>query len=356
MPDSRDWSRYPPGPSQPEPPAPGWRQAPGWGRSQPEYGRPRVGGPPSAPGRPPTWSSSPPTDPRGPRPHQAPTWNVDTLRGPTGRPRPRWLLPAAAALALLLACGGTTALLSFAATQATRPIAVARQYCAALHAQNYRAAYALTSSATQKQTSKAWFTTEAQLHDGVDGKVTRCAPVPAGRDAFGDAIGDLGFLLGGARAATVTVTIVRTRLGARTGTITMTSQGGSWTVGSIADALQGTPLGPLLLANHFCTALAAGDFKTAFGDLSAHQVSLEQSEANFARQATLPAGSKYTGCAPDLTTYHVAGATASVKLALDIQVTTPAGTSVVPVASLASFVQEKGAWKLDGLDPPSSAS
>jgi hypothetical protein len=280
---------------------------------------------------------------------------VDTLPGPTGRPRSRWLLPAVAALALVVVCGGTTALLSFAASQATRPIAAARQYCAALRAQNYSAAYALTSDATQKQVSKAQFTTEAQLRDGVDGKVTRCAPVPASRDTFGDAVGDLGFLLGGAQAAPLTVTIVRTRLGARSGTITMTSQGGSWTVGSIADTLQGTPLGPLLLANHFCKALAAGDFKAAFGDLSAHQVSLEQSEANFARQAALPAGSKYIGCAPDLTTYHVAGASASVKLALDIQVTTPAGASVVPVASLASFVQEKGAWKLDGLDPPSSS-
>jgi hypothetical protein len=278
---------------------------------------------------------------------------VDTLRASTGRPR--WLLPVVAALALVLACGGTTALLSVAAVQATRPIAATLQYCAALRVQDYRAAYALTSSATQKQTSQAQFTAEAKLHDGVDGKITRCAPVPASRDTFGDAIGDLGFLLGGARTAAVSVTIVRARLGARTGTITMTSQGGSWSVGAIADTLQGTPLGPLLLADHFCAALAAGDFKSAFGDLSAHQVSLEKSEANFAREAAPPAGAKYTGCVPELTTYHVAGATASVQLALDIQVTTPAGASVVPVVSLASFVQEKGAWKLDGLDPPSSS-
>jgi hypothetical protein len=348
MPDSRGRDNHPTWPNQPEPsggqgwsrPGPeksaGW--APGYGQPDTQYGNARPGPPRS----------------------QLAAWDADTAwrpvvrRGVAGKPRPRWLLPAVAALALILACGGATLLLSYAAAQATRPIAAARQYCAALQARQSAAAYTLTASPTRKQQSQAQFTTEAQFHDGVDGKVTRCAPTPASRDTFRDAFADLAFLLSGAQSSTVTVTITRARLGTRAGVMTMTAQGDTWLVASLDTSLQGTPLGPLLLADHFCRALAADDFKTAFGDLSAHQIGLEKTEANFARDAALPTGAKYTGCAPDFTTYRLTGATASVKLALNIKTTTPAGTAIVPVPTLASFVLEKGAWKLDGLDPAPS--
>jgi hypothetical protein len=266
------------------------------------------------------------------------------------------IVPAVLALALLVVVGGAVALLSYAATQASQPLAVARQYCTALRAQDYAAAYMLTSSAARNQMSQAQFAADAKLQDTVDGRVTQCTPAAATRDVWRDAGGNLSFVFGGTHSVAVMVTLARAHLVARAGTLDMAQEGSAWKVGSIANALQGTPLGPLLLADAFCKSLAAGDFKTAYSALSAHQVSLEQTETNFAKEATLPSGSHYAGCSPNYATYRVVGASATVSLTLNISVATASGTSVIPVAEQASFVQEQGAWKLDGLDLPASAT
>lgn len=265
--------------------------------------------------------------------------------------RSLWLALAGVALALLV---GVVVLARVAASghdQAAQARAVASRWCGALLAHNYASAWALLSPGAQAGQTAAQFATDAQLHDAVDGGVTACTVAAAAAGGWG---ADLGFGLAPPATMGVSVHITRAQLGARTGDVTLARQAGGWRVSAVAAALQGTPVGPLLVADHFCKALTAGNYTSAYGDLSARQTSLEKSAANFAKEATSPGGAAYVGCTPSYHTYKITGDTATLGLTINIRVATDAGTSVVPVAGVATLVLENNAWKLDGLDitPP----
>jgi hypothetical protein len=78
---------------------------------------------------------------------------------------------------------------------------------------------------------------------------------------------------------------------------------------------------------------------------------VEKSAANFAAEAKQPGATTYAGCTADYRHYAVAGTTATLPLTLDIKVNMPGAAPVVPVVDIATFVEQGGAWKLDGLAP-----
>ncbi|HEY7834523.1 MAG TPA: hypothetical protein VIG30_13185 [Ktedonobacterales bacterium] len=277
-------------------------------------------------------------------------WGTPRSRKPRRR---RILVIAAVVLALLLACTGGLTLRAYAAGQALGPLDAARAYCAALTGQRYPAAYALLAARARGGATAAAWAADAQLHDTVDGRASRCVAAAPSRGALGDFSDSLGIAFGALTTVPISVTLTRGHLGQRAGTLWLARQSGksgAWQISTMPDTLQGTPLGPLKTVQAFCQALAAGNFTQAYTYLSARQMALAKSAAAFAQQVTPPAGTKYTGCAPDDTTYKTQPAAASMALALSIAVTTAAGTSTVPVHGVASLVLEHGAWKLDGLD------
>lgn len=261
-----------------------------------------------------------------------------------------WIALAGVALALLVGVVVLARVAAYGADQAAQPRTVASRWCGALLAHNYASAWALLSPGAQAGQTAALFATDAQLQDAVDGRVTACTAVAAA----GGWGADLGFAFAPPASVDVSVRLIRAQLGTRTGTVTLARSAGGWRVSAVAGALRGTPLGPLLVANHFCAALAAGNYTSAYGDLSAHQISLEKSATNFAKEATSPGGAAYAGCTPSYRTYTIKGDTATLGLTVNIRVATRAGTSVVPVVGVATLVLEHNAWKLDGLDitPP----
>ena len=239
---------------------------------------------------------------------------------------------------------------AFAAGQAQAPLVAARAYCAALARQRYDTAYNLLTPSARAGATAAQWAADARLRDTVDGRVTRCTPIAASRDALTSFRDDLGITTGTLTTIPVGLAITRSHLGPRTGSLTLLHQNDAWRIKTVSSAVQGTTLGPLKTVQAFCQALAAGDFQQAYTYLSARQVKLEQNAAAFARQAAPPTGAKYAGCALDYATYRAQAATASLTLALNIAVTTASGTATVAVHGVASFVLERGLWKLDGLD------
>ena len=206
-------------------------------------------------------------------------------------------------------------------------------YCAALETQNYTTAYGFLGSTLTSQAPQALFTAAEQLQDQVDGKVTGCA-ISAISASNTDT------------STTVTASITRSTLGARSGNITLDGTGGTWKISKVDDALQGSDLAPLVTVVLFCAALQANDFATAYSLLSAAQQALG-TEAEFAASLTLPSGAKWGGCTPDFSTYKVSGTTAQITGA--IAVLSASGTNLGSVTTKFLLVLEGGAWKIDDL-------
>jgi D-alanyl-D-alanine carboxypeptidase (penicillin-binding protein 5/6) len=238
--------------------------------------------------------------------------------------------------------------------QAARAAAAATAYCAALQQEKDAAAYALLTPATQAQSTRAIFTLSAELQDGVDGPITRCVVPAPGLDA--------GLSLGpGGDHVTLSMRIARHTL--RSGTIALAQVGGAWRVESVSPALAGTDVGPLVAEEQFCAALRTKDYTSA-----------EQALAS-AMRAQLPAArlgmtfgqsafTTLTGCAPDLSAYHLAGDDANAQVRADLAIT-PQGAALPLILPLAfTFTHTVSAatpWAISGVAlaapnlPPASA-
>lgn len=237
---------------------------------------------------------------------------------------------------LLLGAGGV-----FAYAQSVRGAitAAAQSFCTDLKAQNYTGAYGMLSSGYQAKVTQQQFTQASQLHDQIDGKVQGCS---AGAGGGGlDALLQLG-------STSVTFPAQITRNKTLTGDMTLINQNGAWKVNAIDTSLQGTELGPILVANDYCTALASGNVQQAYSDLSPDYQSRLGSEQQYAQtlQSVLTQGVSLTGCTPDLSTYSVTGTTAKLNGSLAVQEN---GISVnVPIAL--TFVESSaGVWKIDNV-------
>jgi hypothetical protein len=212
-------------------------------------------------------------------------------------------------------------------------------FCAALQSQNYTAAFGLLSSSLQTQAVSAdIFTTGEQFQDQVDGKVTACAikSIPSGNTDT---------------SATVTATITRATLGARSGSISLDNTGGTWKISKFDDSLQGSNLEPLLTGTTFCLVLVANNdsgYSAAYALLSSgfqHGVTLAQfTQGMTAILHQLSADAKWTGCVPDLTTYKVTATSAGYEAKLNAVT----GTGHEGFLKLKfAFVLEGTTWKID---------
>jgi hypothetical protein len=200
-------------------------------------------------------------------------------------------------------------------------------FCTALAAKDYSSAYSQLGSVAQGQLTAIQFTAQGTLHDQIDGPVTGCTLV-----ALGSGNDDT--------TTSLTVSVTRATLGARTGNVTLDVENGAWKVAKVDLALLGTDLGPLLVGQQFCTALQAGQYTTAFGLLSSAAQAGHKPD-----ELAPPSGLSYVGCEPDLTTYKVSTSSASFNASLKVK--DAASGLTVPVGITLKFVVEGGNWKID---------
>lgn len=206
-------------------------------------------------------------------------------------------------------------------------------FCAAMGAQSYTTAYGMLGAALTAQASQDVFTTLAQAHDQIDGTVTACGLVgitPGGTDS----------------AASLLVSITRTKLGQQQGTVGLDVEQGAWKVANIAGTLLGTDLGPLVVGTQFCAALQQGQYQAAY-NLASQGFQHDVPEADFAKALALPSPWKWNGCKPDFSTYKVTGSTASYTAAF--KAVNPSSGATDSADFKISFVNEGGTWKIDDL-------
>jgi flagellar basal body-associated protein FliL len=239
---------------------------------------------------------------------------------------------------LLLACIAGFGILFYNAAQiALQPLQAAQNFCNDLKTQDYSSAYTMLSTNYQGQVTQTQFTQGSQLHDQIDGKVQSCAPASNNNFSF-----NLG---NGPTTASFNATVTRNK--AFTGKISMVKEGSAWRVDALDQSLQGTDIGPIVVANTFCQALVAQDYKTAYSTLSARQQGLA-TEAQFASQiqSGLGASVKITGCTPNYSSY-AASVVPNTSATLNSSLNVSTQGTTVPVPTTLTFVYESGTWKID---------
>jgi hypothetical protein len=202
-------------------------------------------------------------------------------------------------------------------------------YCSDLRAGDYQATYALLAPQARAGLSATGYAERARTQDIVDGVTRSCALAAVGQNNT-DA------------ATQLTITLTRAQLAARTGVITLSVTAGAWHITSVDSALQGTDLGPLSVGESFCSALARGVLGDAYALTNAdyqQRVPLPQFAALLARP-----GARLGGCLPDLTTYHVAGTTATYTVAVTYLGSSPSEQATQPLRL--SFDWETSGWRI----------
>ena len=241
-----------------------------------------------------------------------------------------------------LALGFTVGFVGFgyyATQQAQRPAEVAQAFCADLLGKRYDAAFGLLSG-PQQQGGKAAYVRTAGLHDQIDGPVTGCVVTDAAAGMF---------TLRLINSKTVTMRIQRRK--AVSGAVTLTKQGGDWQVASIAQTLQGTDVGPLLVGMAFCADLVAKDYTAAYGELSSGEQAAGDEKAFAASFGSAFGGVEtLSACTPNIKTYKVAGndrvATMNVVFGVTFQV---GKRTTVTIPATLSVVRQQAGWKVDSI-------
>lgn len=251
------------------------------------------------------------------------------------RNRPVVVLGVVAVLLIAGIAGGIV----FAVSQAKQPGLVLSQYCADLTHQKYADAYTLLSSGAHTQASATQWAQDAQVHDQLDGAAKTCS-------ASQVSSGPLTFASAGASA---TLTIARAK--SATGLVVLTHQVDGWKIDKFDAHLQGTDLGPLTVSEQFCAALAKQDYSGAYAELSSREHA-GTSQADFTKdftQALSGAAAKVTGCTPQLKTYAVQAASATVDVQMQLQVAVSSGSTTAPVPLQFTLVPESTGWKIDAI-------
>lgn len=282
-----------------------------------------------------------PATPAGPVPPIAPApayASSAPITQPTRKRRHPVRIALLIILVLLLLAGGGTYVYALSVKDAIT--AAAQGFCADLQAQSYASAYTRLSSGYQAKVTQSQFSQASQLHDQIDGKVRGCS---AGNDSNAlSALLQLG-------SNTISFPARITRNTTFSGEMTLVNQGGSWKVDRIDQSLQGTDLGPLLVANDYCAALISGNINQAYNDLSPDYQSRLGSEQQYAHalQGLLTQGVSLTACTPDLSTYSVSGTTAKLGGTLAVQVN---GASTNLALALTFVKGAAGDWKIDSIN------
>ncbi|HEU5349837.1 MAG TPA: hypothetical protein VFU63_14600 [Ktedonobacterales bacterium] len=214
---------------------------------------------------------------------------------------------------------------------------IAGNYCAALQSQDYTTAYGLLDSAQQGLVSKDDFLNEAGLHDQIDGTVTKCAlaKVPQGNTD---------------QLARLTIDLNRSKLGDRSGDVTLKSDGKAWKIDTTDAALNGTDLQPLALDKQFCTLLTTGKYGDIYGLLASgfqHAVSKAEFVAEFSSFEGY--NLKWACGKPDLATYSVSGDSAKVVQPLTLSIPALGAAATSTQDFTITFTKEDDTWKIEDL-------
>ncbi|HKW23124.1 MAG TPA: hypothetical protein VJO13_17195 [Ktedonobacterales bacterium] len=209
-------------------------------------------------------------------------------------------------------------------------------FCAAMQGQDYSAAYDLLDSTQQGLVSRDDFVASGKLHDSIDGSITACAlaKVPQGNND---------------QLAHLTIQLNRSKLGARTGDVTLKLQDSAWKLDATDAALNGTDLRPLVVGGTFCTLFAAGNYADAYGLLSSGaQATITKAQFIAGFQTINGYTVKWSCGTPDLTTYTVKP-DGSASVVIPITDSIAALNFKDTLDTKVEFVLENGVWKIDDL-------
>ena len=209
-------------------------------------------------------------------------------------------------------------------------------YCAALQGQHYDTAYALLDSTQQGAETQSAYTSDAKLHDQIDGKVSACALKTV---AAGNTDTD----------ASVVLTVTRAKLGQSSGALKLTSGGAQWKITSIDQAVQGTNLLPLAAGQKFCSLLSQAKYTDAYNATSSGFKKATTSAAFMALFNV--SGVKWSCGSAKLSTYKVSGDSASYVVPLTAKDAASGATLLSEDRGLL-FVFESSAWKLQYFGDP----
>ncbi|MGE5335417.1 MAG: hypothetical protein ACM3N4_12000 [Nitrososphaerota archaeon] len=212
-------------------------------------------------------------------------------------------------------------------------------FCAAMQSQDYATAYGLLDSAQQGLVSQADFVASGTLHDQIDGAVSKCAlaKVPQGNTD---------------QLTHLTIDLTRSKLGDRTGDVTLKSDGSAWKIDATDAALNGSDLRPLVLNTQFCTLLGAGKYADMYTLLSSgfqHDVTKAQLVAQFTSYQGYQL--KWSCGKPDLSTFKVTGDSATIVEPWTIAFPALGAAAKSTDNFTISFVLENDAWKVDNFGP-----
>lgn len=210
-------------------------------------------------------------------------------------------------------------------------------FCAAMQSQDYAAAYALLDSAQQGLVPKEDFVASGTLHDQIDGTVTKCslAKVPTGNND---------------QVTHLTIDLNRSKLGDRSGDVTLKFEGSAWKIDATDAALNGTDLRPLVVGSTFCGLIGAAKYGDAYNLLSSGfqgDVTKDQFIAQF--QSFQGNTLKWTCGKPDIASYTVSGTTASIIEPLTVTIPALGSTATNTENFKVEFVLEGGTWKINDL-------
>jgi hypothetical protein len=274
---------------------------------------------------------APPSASRQTLPPPVPSATIKPRRSPLG-----WLIVAGTlAVALIVAGVGVNA------WEASQPTATLAAFCGALKSQNYASVYRQTPGSAKGTQTESAFTQDAQLQDQLDGHVRACAVVKNGKDANAWS------------QAPQTMTLQIARNHNYSGALTLIRDGLGWKIGSLDLAALGPGVGAWEASQHFCAALTAGDYATAYGALS-RQGQADATKDQFTKafnDALASSKAQIASCQLDVVSYSTQPTTATVVATLTIKAATANGDVSAPVKVKFSLVNEAGAWKLDRIQP-----
>lgn len=210
-----------------------------------------------------------------------------------------------------------------------------QSFCAAMQSQNYSQAFSSLAGTAQNDWTASGFAANAKLDDQIDGTISTC-----GITTIAQGNGDT--------SATVTVTLVRSNAGAKTGTVTLSSSGGMWQITAIAASVRGTDYGAIAAGELFCETVALPMGGHSSADLAYDLLApdLQQSESKQTFESDWGrSGVQYSCGHPDMSTFQLSGDQASYSASLTLS--DSFGDSHTFQLTL-DFERNNGVWQVDG--------
>jgi len=211
-------------------------------------------------------------------------------------------------------------------------------YCTALQSQDYTTSYGLLGATLQSGETQSAYTATEKLHDTIDGTVSVC-----GVSALSSGADD--------SHTTLQVSITRANLAAQTGSAVVDVESGAWKIQTLDSSAEGRDVGPYLVGQQFCGYLKANNYNGAYSLTSSGFQSANSLQA-FIDNFTTANGTPLTGirwsCHKlDLSTYSVDSSSGTASFNITLQAALYGQVVVLP-AQRCDFVDENGAWKVDG--------